>query len=49
MYLFLASCYVEVFLPGDEMEEGEELTFDSSAYELYHSVSIIEELSSRTA
>lgn len=26
----------EVFLPGDEMEEGDELTYDKSAYEMYH-------------
>jgi len=26
----------EVFLPGDKMEEGEELTYDRSAYEMYH-------------
>ncbi|EPZ32121.1 Optic atrophy 3-like domain-containing protein [Rozella allomycis CSF55] len=26
----------KVYLPGDKLEEGEELTFDSSAYEMYH-------------
>ena len=29
----------QVFLPGDEMEEGDELTYDRSAYEMYHAVS----------
>lgn len=26
----------ELFLPGDELEEGDELTYDRSAYEMYH-------------
>lgn len=26
----------KVFLPGDKMEDGDELTYDSSAYEMYH-------------
>lgn len=26
----------KVFLPGDELEEGDELTYDRSAYEMYH-------------
>lgn len=26
----------QVFLPGDKMEEGDELTYDRSAYEMYH-------------
>ena len=29
----------QLFLPGDEVEEGEELTYDRSAYEMYHAVS----------
>ncbi|CAB4001672.1 glutamate-rich WD repeat-containing 1-like [Paramuricea clavata] len=28
----------QVYLPGGPMEEGEELTFDSSAYKIYHQV-----------
>ncbi|KAJ7343097.1 Glutamate-rich WD repeat-containing protein 1, partial [Desmophyllum pertusum] len=28
----------KVFLPGDEVEEGDELTYDRSAYEMYHAV-----------
>ena len=28
----------QVFLPGDELEEGDELTYDRSAYEMYHAV-----------
>ena len=31
---------LQVYLPGDPMEEGEELTFDSSAYKMYHVVCI---------
>ena len=32
----------QVFLPGDEMEEGDELTYDRSAYEMYHAVSLLD-------
>ena len=39
MFLY---CTVIVFNPGDKMEEGEELTYDSSGYELYHAVSILD-------
>merc|ERR1712142_1275826 len=28
----------EIYLPGKPMEEGEELTFDKSAYKMYHAV-----------
>lgn len=28
-----------MFLPGDKMEDDEELTYDSSAYKMYHAVS----------
>ena len=27
-----------MFLPGDELEDGDELTYDRSAYEMYHAV-----------
>ena len=30
--------YSQVYLPGTPMEDGEELTFDSSAYKMYHQV-----------
>lgn len=33
-------CFRQVFLPGDSMENDEELTFDKSAYDMYHAVSL---------
>ena len=35
---YKCSLFIKVYLPGDPMEEGEELTFDSSAYKMYHQV-----------
>lgn len=35
MYVILL---MQVFLPGDPMENDEELTFDKSAYHMYHAV-----------
>ncbi len=32
----------EVYLPGKPLEEGEELVHDSSAYHMYHAVSLYE-------
>jgi len=33
--------YFQVYFPGDPIEEGDELTFDKSAYQMYHAVSML--------
>ena len=34
-------CHTQVYLPGQTLEEGEELVHDRSAYLMYHSVSTV--------
>ncbi len=40
--IMAALLLLQVYLPGQALEEGEELVHDSSAYHLYHAVSLLE-------